>query len=115
PPRAFSPERFLRVGPVTLDRERHLVIVAGDGDAGSLRAKLTVSESTMLFHLMQHSNTIFSCCELGQAALGYDVSEVEAQSIVRPHISRLRSKIEPDPDHPRLIRNTPGKGYFFAS
>ena len=114
PPRAPSLERFLRVGPVTLDSARHLVIVAGNGDAGRLRAKLTLSESALLSHLMQHPNVVFSCCELAQAALGYDVSKGEAQRIVRPHICRLRRKIEPDSDHPRLIRNTPGKGYFFA-
>ncbi len=114
PPRAPSPERFLCAGPVTLDRERHLVIVAGTGGVRGLRARLTVRESALLVQLMQHPHTVFSCRELARAALGYDVSEREAQKIVRPHIYRLRRKIEPGPDHPRLICNTPGKGYFFV-
>jgi two-component system KDP operon response regulator KdpE len=68
----------------------------------------------LLACLMQRPNTIFSCRELAQTALGYDVSAQEARGIIPPHICRLRKKIEPDPDRPRLIRTTPGKGYFFA-
>jgi len=119
PPRALPPERFLCVGPVTLDRERHRVIVAGTGGGRSLRARLSVSELALLLQLMQHPDTVLSCRELARTALGYElddkVSRREAQSIVRPHIYRLRKKIEPDPGHPRLICNVPGKGYFFAS
>ena len=105
--------RFPRAGPVTLDQERHLAIVA-TGDAGGLMVKLTASESALLAQMIQHPNTIFSCRELAQTALGYDVSEQEARRIIRPHIYRLRKKIEPDPNRPRLIRTTPGKGYLFA-
>jgi DNA-binding response OmpR family regulator len=114
PPRVISPGRFLRAGPVTLDRERHLAIMAEADGADSLRAELTVSESALLTHLMQHPHTVFSCCELAQDVLGYEVSKGEAQKIVRPHICRLRKKIEPDPDHPHLIRTVPGEGYSFA-
>jgi two-component system KDP operon response regulator KdpE len=105
--------RFPRAGPVTLDRERHLAIVA-TGDAGNLIVKLTASESALLAQIMRHPNTTFSCHELAQTALGYDVGAREARGIIRPHISRLRKKIEPDPGRPRLIRTAPGKGYFFA-
>jgi len=114
PPRVPSPERFLNAGPVTLDRERHVVTVAGTGGGQVRRAEFTVSESALLVHLMQHPGTVFSCRELAQTALGYKVSEREAQGSIRPHISRRRKKMEPEPDHPRLIRNTSGKGYFFA-
>jgi DNA-binding response OmpR family regulator len=106
-------ERFLRAGPVTLDQERRLAIVA-TGDAGGLTVKLTVSESALLARMIQRPNTVFSCHELAQTALGYDVSEQDAPGIIRPHIFRLRKKIESDPDRPRLIRTVPGKGYLFA-
>jgi DNA-binding response OmpR family regulator len=109
-----TPERFLRAGPVTLDREKRLVFVARGDDAGGSNAELTVSQALLLDYLMQHSNTILSCRELARFALGFDVGEQAAQSIVRPHISRLRKKIEPDPAHPRLIRTVSGKGYLFA-
>jgi len=109
-----QPARFLQRGPVTLDREKCLAVVAGDDDSAGLDAELTTRETALLAHLMQHPDTVYSCRELAWSALGYDVSEREAQSIVRPHISRLRKKIEPDPAHPRLIHNIRGKGYFFS-
>jgi DNA-binding response OmpR family regulator len=115
PARTSPPELLLRAGPVTLNQGRHLVTVAGAADADPLTAALTVSESALLAHLMQHPDTVFSCRELAQAALGYHVTEGEARSIIRPHISRLRKKIEPDPGCPRLIRTVAGKGYLFSS
>ena len=108
------PLRFLHCGPVALDLEKHLVVVRGPDDAGSLNTELTASEAALLAYLMQHPDTVFSCRQLARAALGYDVSEREAGIIVRPHISRLRNKIEPDPVHPRLIRTIRGKGYLFS-
>jgi DNA-binding response OmpR family regulator len=107
------PERFLQGGPVVLDQENRLAVVAGTADTDSLSVELTANEAALLAYLMQHSEAVFSCRQLARAALGYDVSEREAQDIVRPHISRLRKKIESDPAHPRLIRTIHGKGYLF--
>jgi DNA-binding response OmpR family regulator len=107
-------ERFLRAGPVTLDREERSAIVVESGSAVDTSVELTVSEAKLLACLMQHRRTVLSCRELAQAALGYDVEEEEAQRIVRPHICRLRKKIESQPAHPRLIRTIVGKGYLFA-
>ena len=111
---APTPDRFLHAGPVTLDREKLLVFVVEGDDAGGSNAELTVSQSLLLAYLIQHPNTILSCRELARSALGFDVGEQAAQSVVRPHICRLRKKIEPDPVHPRLIRTVSGKGYLFA-
>ncbi|MGA9349132.1 MAG: response regulator transcription factor [Anaerolineae bacterium] len=108
------PVRFLRCGPVALDLEKHLAVVRGPDDVGSLNTELSTSEIALLAYLMQHTDAVFSCRQLARAALGYNVSEREAQAIVRPHISRLRKKIEPDPAHPRLIRTIRGKGYLFS-
>jgi DNA-binding response OmpR family regulator len=112
-----SPERlvqFLRCGPITLDLEKNLAVVSGSDDAGSLNTELTASEAALLAYLMQHPDIVFSCRQLARTALGYDVGEREAEDIVRPHISRLRKKIEPDPAHPRLVRTIRGKGYLFS-
>jgi len=114
PPPTLTAECFLRAGPVTLYQDRCLAVVAQTGGTGDSNAKLTASETALLAHLIQHPDTVLSCHELARSALGYEVSKREAQNIVRPHISRLRKKIEPDPAHPLLIRTIVGKGYFFA-
>jgi DNA-binding response OmpR family regulator len=56
----------------------------------------------------------WSCRELARLALGYDVVGPEAVEIVRPHISRLRRRLEPDPLQPRLIRTVRGQGYLLS-
>ena len=108
------PERFLQCGPVTLDREKRLVVVAQADSMESLDTELTANEAALLAHLMQHPDTVLSYRVLAQGALGYHVSEQEAQGLVRPHISHLRKKVEPDPAHPHLIRTVRGKGYLFS-
>jgi len=108
------PEQFIQYGPVALDREKQLAIVSGGEATASLSAELTGNEAALLAYLMQHPETVFSSRELARHALGYDVSEAEARDIVRPHISRLRKKIEPDPAQPRLVRTIRGKGYLFS-
>lgn len=106
-------DRFLAVGPLSLDREKRLVVVARPGDAPSIKAELTPSEVALLTQLMEHPESVFNCRELART-LHYDVSEMEARSLVRPHICRLRRKIESDPSDPRLIRTKVGGGYFFT-
>ena len=114
-PSTYTLGRFLCAGPVTLDQETRMAVVAGIDGAVGFSAELTASETALLAYLVQHPSTTFSCRDLARAALGYDdVSERAAQSIVRPHVCRLRKKIEPVPDHPRLICTIPGKGYLFA-
>jgi len=113
--RADQAERFLRCGSAILDREKSLVfVVSGDGMTNH-SAELTLKEVELLSYLMRHSEVTFSCRELARAAFDYDVSSQDAQEIIRPHISRLRRKIEPNPAAPSLIHTVRGKGYVFAS
>jgi DNA-binding response OmpR family regulator len=109
-------ERFVRSGPVSLDREKRLVVVSAAGlvSASSLDAELTENEAALLAFLMEYPDTVFSCRELALQALGYSLAEREAQEIVRPHISRLRKKIEHDPGNPRLVQTIRGQGYLFS-
>ena len=107
-------ERFLRVGCVQLDRQKRQVFVEGKGAVACRSAQLTPSETELLAHMMLRPGVICACGELAWAALAYDVDKTEARSIVRPHICRLRRKIEPDPDSPRLVRTAAGRGYVFS-
>ena len=107
-------ERFLQLGPVTLDIEKRLAIVSLP-DGRALQVELTGNEAALLMYLMQSPDTVYSCRDLARVPLGYEVSEREAEDIVRPHISRLRNKVEVDPAHPTLIRTIRGRGYLFTT
>ena len=103
-------DQFLGAGPLTLDREQRLVTIGAGTGSDCRAASLTRSEATILSHLMVHPGVVVTCHEL-VGALGYTDGEEESRAIVRPHISRLRRKIEPDPASPRLILTVPGQGY----
>jgi DNA-binding response OmpR family regulator len=45
---------------------------------------------------------------------GYEVPELEASELIKPHIHHLRQKLEPDPSAPRYLLNVRGKGYLFS-
>ncbi len=108
-----APTDLLHAGRIVLDRQSGLTVVAGIGDAGDVTAQLTVCEAKLLAYMMQHPHDALSCRELARAALGYELTEREAQGIVRPHICRLRKKIEPRSAGPHLIRTISGRGYRF--
>ena len=103
--------RFLSTGPLTLDRQKRLVVVKGES---SRTVELTEGEAAILATLMEHSNQVLSCVQLARAAMGCDLAKQDAQSIVRPSIHRLRRKVEADPATPRLIHTVRGRGYFFS-
>ncbi|MBN1660522.1 MAG: response regulator transcription factor [Anaerolineae bacterium] len=107
-------ERFLHAGPVALDMEKRLVVVSRPDVRDSLDAELTENEAALLGCLMENPGAPLSCRVLAATALGYDVIEAVARGIVRPHISRLRKKIEFDPTHPTLVRTIRGQGYLFT-
>lgn len=111
-PAIISPGRFLRQGPITLDREKRVAIT------GPLREEipLTANEAALLEYMMERPGSVLSCRELAKNVLKYsDLTEREADVLIRPLIFRLRKKIEADPKHPTLIRTVRGKGYFFAA
>ncbi|HHS96387.1 MAG TPA: response regulator transcription factor [Chloroflexi bacterium] len=112
PPEEPEEEAVLCVGPVALNLQIRVAVVSG-GDGDVLQAKLSPTETALLAQLMRYPQTVLSCRTLAQRALGYDLTEAEAREIIRPHICRLRRKIEPDPAHPRLIRTIVGRGYQF--
>lgn len=107
-------ERFVRAGGLTLDQTKGLLLVAATEGKEARTVPLTGNEMALMAHFLRNPDTVFSCRRLAKVALGYDVSEQEAAEIIRPHISRLRRKVEPDPAHPRLIRTIRGKGYLYS-
>lgn len=111
PPPAEIPERRVHVCPLTLDCLKQEITVEGTPPQ---TVALTEGETVILSSLMTRPNQVLSCRELVRLARGQDIEETEAQSIVRPHISRLRRKIEAIIKTPRLICNVRKRGYYFA-
>jgi DNA-binding response OmpR family regulator len=99
-------------GTLRLDLEKRLVIRA---DQPAEPVALTASEMAALELLMNHPGQVISCREMAREAWGYNISEGEAQGLVRSTIFRLRHKLEADPSSPSLIRNVRGRGYFYAA
>ena len=106
-----TPDRFVQAGSWMLDRSKRLLLIK----TAPLRAvELTEGEMAVLIPLLQQPDQVYTCRQLARAAWDYAVDELAAQSLIRPHISRLRQKLERDPDHPQYLRTVRGKGYLLA-
>jgi DNA-binding response OmpR family regulator len=81
-----------------------------------MKVELTSHEFDLLAYMVQFPDRVLSSRELALNTLGYtNISEKEAKGIIRPHISRLRKKIEKNPNHPDYIRTIRGRGYVFTT
>jgi DNA-binding response OmpR family regulator len=76
--------------------------------------RLSSVESAIMNCLSAHPGEAISARSLVQTIMGRDVDEDHAASLIRPHISRLRSKLEPTPQMPRKLLTVRGKGYIFV-
>ncbi len=105
-------ENSLRVGALTLDREKRMAIVHSTPPR---TVELTEGEAAILTTLMKTPNQVFAYSQLADAALGYkDMDKWTVESIVRSSVFRLRQKIEASSDDPQFIRTVRGRGYFFS-
>jgi DNA-binding response OmpR family regulator len=73
---------------------------------------LTATEFYLLSVLVTHPSCVLSRDDLMNHLKGYDCDPYDRTIDI--HISRLRSKIEPDPKNPSYIRTVRGKGYLFS-
>ncbi len=104
--KATAEQDVLRVADVVLDRTTATVKVADH------EVELTRSEFELLAALMGSPRQVFSRLDLlerlpGNAYEGYERT-------IDVHIRNLRTKIEPDPRHPRYIETVYGMGYRFS-
>ncbi|NTW97661.1 MAG: response regulator transcription factor [Oscillochloris sp.] len=102
---AIEPD-LLRAADIILDRAGCTVRVADQ------YVDLTPSEFELLSTLMAAPGQVFSRLDLmdrmsGNAFEGYERT-------IDVHIRNLRTKIEPDPRHPKYIETVYGMGYRFA-
>lgn len=98
----------LRCGPLTINFKQRTVDYQGQS------VTLTSAEFDLLVRLVE-SEQVVSSADLVKAARGYTPRDArEAREIIKWYIHRLRSKIEPDPAHPRHILTMRGVGYRFS-
>jgi DNA-binding response OmpR family regulator len=75
---------------------------------------LTPTEYDLLDHLCRRPSEHHTVASLLETVWQYPPGAGDA-ALVRNHIRNLRRKIEPDPDHPRVIQAQHGRGYGINS
>ncbi|MEI6180687.1 MAG: response regulator transcription factor, partial [Chloroflexales bacterium] len=102
----LKPSSRLSQGDITLDPVEHKVIFNDDRTV-----ELTPLEFRLLYYLMKNAGRILNIGQILNKVWGYDY---EGESnLVAVYIRRLRTKIEQDPDHPRLVVTVRNLGYKF--
>jgi two-component system response regulator RegX3 len=93
------------VGDVSIDPERHVVVIRGD------QTKLPLKEFELLYVLMANAGRVMTREQLIDRVWGSDYyGDTKTLDV---HIKRLRSKVESDPAAPRSIVTIRGLGYKF--
>lgn len=95
--------------PVRLDALQRTAYISLRNEIVSL----TEGETAILGVFLEVPNQVLACRDLARMAWEYEIEEIEAQTLIRPYIFRLRQKIERDPDQPSHIRTVRGRGYLW--
>jgi DNA-binding response OmpR family regulator len=111
-PQQNSQSRFVVTQPLCLDRSQRMVIIGNEPERS---IDLSKGETAVLMSMMQNADQTLSCEQLVWMAWGYKADRIEAKSVIRPYIFRLRNKLEDNPKNPRLIRTVRKRGYKFVS
>ena len=79
---------------------------------GGEPVSLTAGEFSLLEAFVQHPNRVLSRDRLIELIKGYERSPYDRSIDVR--VTRLRKKLESNPDQPQYIRTVWGRGYIFT-
>jgi DNA-binding response OmpR family regulator len=104
---APAPGQEVRFGTKWLNLETRLL-----RDEEGVEHSLTTSEFNLLKAFAENPKRVMSRERLLDLANARDPDAFDRAIDVR--ITRIRRKIEPDPDHPRIIRTVRGAGYVFS-
>jgi DNA-binding response OmpR family regulator len=105
-PEASKPEG-VRFGTKWLDLEARVL-----REDNGVEHPLTQSEFSLLKAFAEHPRRVMSRERLLDLANARDPDAFDRAIDVR--ITRIRRKVEPDPEHPRIIRTVRGAGYVFS-
>jgi two-component system response regulator MtrA len=93
----------VRIGPLELD------IIGHEVRRGSEKLSLTPLEFNLLLTLANKPKQVFTREMLLETVWGYHYKA--DTRLVNVHVQRLRSKIEDDPDNPKIVTTVRGIGY----
>jgi DNA-binding response OmpR family regulator len=106
-------ERQLMIhGAFQLDRQARRLTLRGEQ---AFHVELTKGEADVLASLMSRPQTAMTCREIVRVAFRYETPEQEAQSVIRPYVSRLRRKFQEAGICEQPIATVRGRGYMFAN
>ena len=103
-PNDLATPDVIALGGLVIDIAAHRVTRDG------AEIMLTPLEFDILVALARRPNVVLSRDTLLEEVWGYQRSSADTR-LVNVHVQRLRSKIELDPEHPRLIITVRGAGY----
>lgn len=95
-------------GGLVIDFDAREVTVEGQ------RQSLTAHEFELLGALARNAGRVLSRDQLLELVKGQDGADEAFDRSIDVHVSRLRSKIEVDPRHPRYVKTVRGAGYLLA-
>lgn len=101
-----EPKKVIQAGHLVIDPMRRIVT------SGEEELALTVLEFDLLHYLASHPERPFTRMQLLEDV--WDLHYEGYDRTVDSHVQRLRSKVEPDPGNPTLIRTVWGVGYKFV-
>lgn len=111
-PNPGEAQDILHLHPFKLDRHKRLLAIAAE----TVQVlQLTEGETVVLASLMMHPDKVLSCRDLMELGWGYSMREGEAQNIIRPHVSRLRSKINKLLPASAFIHTVRKRGYVLQT
>ena len=102
-PLGGNSEDTVTIGPLTLD------VVGHEVRRGAEKLSLTPLEFNLLLTLANKPKQVFTREMLLETVWGYHYKA--DTRLVNVHVQRLRSKIEEDPDNPKIVTTVRGIGY----
>jgi len=106
---SLDKEETLRVGKVTMDVTKHLVMIGDD------KIDLSPTEYDILKLFLINAGKVITHRQILREIWDKNEDFEGILHLLRVTISNLRSKIEPDPDRPTYILTEPGVGYRLRS
>lgn len=97
----------IAIGELRIDLVRRQVARSGE------RIRLTGMEFNLLELLLSRAGEAIARAELLERLWGYTPERLNDRRVVDVHVSRLRAKLELDPEQPELIQTARGMGYLF--